>query len=134
MRTIKWADDYNVGILEIDEEHRALADGLNTLFSICDNGCADSLIIDSLENLLTQTQRHFAHEEAIMRKVGYPGHDDHRAQHGNLVAEMEQIIEKYKSGVTSDLNAETMQLLEDWLLHHILIEDKKIGRHTGAID
>ncbi|MBF0248143.1 MAG: hemerythrin family protein [Alphaproteobacteria bacterium] len=134
MRHIKWFDDYDTGIEDIDTEHRRLAEHLNEFFATCDSSCEPAVMVRILETLLRETQRHFAHEEEIMAKVGFPGLDGHRVGHTALIDELHDTIDSFRAGVTAELTAKTTQMLEDWLLHHILNEDKKIGKHTGAID
>jgi len=134
MRTIKWNSDLAVGIEEIDDDHRKLIKYLNDLFAACFAGQGPAVLKDTLCLVQRYTREHFTHEEDIMRKAGFPGLDEHRTHHAELVSELDDLIEEFEHGADHDLSNKTLQFLEDWLLHHILIEDKKIGRHIGAID
>lgn len=134
MRTINWNDDLSVGIAEIDEDHRHLVQYLNDLFAACFAGQGPAVLKETLAHVKEYTRTHFAYEEDYMRKVGFPDLQSHHDQHAELISELDDLIEEFESGADHELSNKTLQFLEDWLLHHILIEDKKIGRHTGAID
>ena len=133
-RVMKWSDDFSIGIPEIDEDHKRLVQCLDDLFTACFAGQGPQVLSPILDRLMDYTRQHFSHEEDVMRKVGYPGLDDHRAEHAALVLELDDIIEQHRIGDTHELSNQTLQFLEDWLSHHILVEDKKIGRHAGAIE
>lgn len=134
MRTIKWNSDLSVGIEEIDRDHQKLIKYLNDLFTACFAGQGPAVLKDTLHQVQLYTRQHFTHEEDVMRANGYPRLEEHRALHAELVSELDDLIDEFEAGGDADLSYKTMQFLEDWLLHHILIEDKKIGKHAGAID
>lgn len=134
MRSIKWNDDLSVGIAEIDDDHQKLVKYLNDLFVACSVGQGPAILRKTLCQVQRYTREHFAHEEDYMRKVGYADLESHRASHAELISELDDLIDAFEHSADHDLSNKTMQFLEDWLLHHILIEDKKVGRHVGAID
>lgn len=134
MKVIKWSNDLSIGIEEIDADHRRLITCLDDLFTACYAGQGPQVLKKILGCLMQYTREHFSHEEDVMRRVGYPGLEDHRAAHAELVTELDDIIEQYESVDGHELSNKTLQFLEDWLTHHIMIEDKKIGKFIGAID
>ncbi|MBL4613326.1 MAG: hemerythrin family protein [Magnetovibrio sp.] len=134
MRTITWNSDLSVGIDEIDAEHQVLIKYLNDMFVACSVGQGPAVLSKTLCWMQRYSREHFAHEEDLMHKLGYPGIDEHRQLHVELVSDLDDLIDELENGVSHDLSNKTMQLLEDWLLQHILVEDKKIGRYIGAID
>ena len=134
MRVIHWNQDLCVGIEEIDEDHQTLVKYLNELFVACAAGQGPAVLKSTLENVKAYTRTHFAHEEDVMRKVKYPGVEEHLRDHAFLISELDDLIEAFDQEPNHDLSNKTLQFLEDWLLHHILEEDKKIGRFMGAID
>lgn len=133
MKSIKWNLDLSVGIEEIDEDHRRLIKCLDDLFTACSVGQGPQVLTDILQRLQQYTREHFSHEEDYMQKVAYPGLEEHRVLHTELVSELDDIIEQHKLGDTHELSNQTLQFLEDWLTHHIMIEDKKIGKFLGAV-
>jgi len=134
MKAFKWCEDLSVGIDEIDQDHRRLITCLDNLFTACSAGQGPVVLKDILACLMQYTREHFSHEEDVMRRVGYPGLDEHREMHIELVSELDDIIDEFTISNSHELSNKTLQFLEDWLTHHILIEDKKIGKYIGAID
>lgn len=134
MKTIKWTRDLEVGIPEIDDDHKKLLSYLNDLFIACAASQGPVVLGKSLCLVQRYTREHFVHEEDLMRKMGFSGLDEHRSAHAELISELDDLIDEFEKGASHELSNKTLQFLEDWLLHHILIEDKKIGRFTGVID
>jgi len=134
MKAFKWCADRSVGIDEIDDDHRRLIMFLDNLFTACFAGQGPQVLKKILGELMQYTRQHFSHEEDVMRRIGYPDLEDHRSMHAELVTELDDIIEQFEISNSHELSNKTLQFLEDWLTHHILIEDKKIGKFIGAID
>lgn len=134
MKTIKWTHDLEVGIEDIDADHKMLLGYINDLFIACAASQGPAVLSKTLCQVQRYTREHFVHEEDLMRKMGFPGLDEHRSAHTELVSELDDLIDEFEAGASHDLSNKTLQFLEDWLLHHILIDDKKIGRFNGAID
>ena len=134
MKAFKWCEDLSVGIDEIDQDHRQLITCLDNLFTACSAGQGPVVLKDILARLMQYTREHFSHEEDVMRRVDYPDFDEHREMHIELVSALDDIIEEFTISNNHELSNKTLQFLEDWLTHHILIEDKKIGKYICAID
>lgn len=134
MRNITWDSNYALGVEDIDEEHKQLIHYLNDLFAACFAGQGPAVLSETLCHVQQYTREHFAHEEDYMRKVGYPDLQAHCDMHAELVSELDDLIEEFEHGADHELSNKTLQFLEDWLVHHILIEDKKIARFVGTID
>ncbi|MBF0247132.1 MAG: hemerythrin family protein [Alphaproteobacteria bacterium] len=135
MRGTEWTNDMSVGIGEIDRDHRKLVSYLNELGLACMGGQGTEILEDILQSLVEYTRVHFANEEDIMRKVGYPDFDEHRERHARLVSELDDLMDRFHYGVDDEgIAHDAAQFLEAWLVRHILVEDRKIGRFVGAID
>jgi len=134
MKTITWTRDLEVGIPEIDEDHKKLLKYLNDLFIACAASQGPAVLKNTLRLVQLYTREHFVHEEDLMRKMGFSGLDGHRSAHTDLISELDDLIDEFDAGASHELSNKTLQFLEDWLLHHILIDDKKFGKHAGAID
>ena len=134
MKTIKWTRDLEVGIPEIDADHKMLLGYLNDLFIACSASQGPAVLSKTLCQVQRYAREHFVHEEDVMRKMGFSGLDEHRAAHAELVSELDDLIDEFEAEASHELSNKTLQFLEDWLLHHILIDDKKIGRFCGVIE
>ena len=117
-----------VGIDEIDEDHRRLADLFNILNHSLAEGNAPDYLAAVLEELINCTVWHFSHEERLMLRYGYPGYADHRQEHQELIESVRElqhkILEAGKHVATEDL-----EFLQHWLTEHILAADMKLGSY-----
>jgi hemerythrin len=130
---IKWSDELAVEIIDIDADHKHLVRHMDALFTACHDGQGAEVLKKHLNALQHYTRVHFAHEEEIMDKNSFPGLEDHRTKHMELIAALEDLIEAFDLEPADTLPEKTLQFLQRWLLHHIMVEDKKIGHHMGAV-
>ncbi len=76
----------------LDQDHRRLADIVNQVVKAIDDGEAEKcekLVID----LVKSAKSHFADEEALLVKIGYPNVKKHQDHHANLNTKMDHMIE-----------------------------------------
>ena len=83
--------------------------------------------------LVDYTKRHFTAEEEIMMNSGYPGLSNHNELHKTLINEVMGVLLGLKEGQTIEPN-KLVSFLSDWLINHILEEDKKIGEHIAHME
>ena len=138
MKTIKWqeiewSDDLAVEIIDIDHDHKHLVKHMDVLFTACQQGCRPEVLKSHLVKLHGYTRDHFAHEEDVMRKQRFPGLDDHRAKHTALIEQLDDLIQSFDGEQAREWTGQTQDFLREWLLQHILEDDKKIAHHIGAV-
>lgn len=56
----------------------------------------------------------------------YPGYDEHKKHHTQLVAQVQEFHQKFQAGAA--LSTELMYFLKDWLNNHIKTVDQKYGQ------
>jgi len=95
---VEWHDNYNIGVEHIDRQHQEL-------FSLVDNlqkSVAAKIIMNELGPtiafLVKYTQQHFKDEETFMLGLEYPGLEEHKNLHKNLIQEITDILIKIKKG------------------------------------
>jgi hemerythrin len=119
-----------VGIDEIDEDHRRLADLFNILNHSLAEGNAPDYLAAVLEELINCTVWHFSHEERLMLKYGYTGYVEHRQEHQDLIESAREL--QHKILVAGKLVAiKDLEFLEHWLTEHILTSDMKLGSYLA---
>lgn len=125
---VEWNDSLNMGIQEIDQQHRMLVDILNEFNEALHQhqGTEKASII--LERLADYTRIHFAVEESIMRLLDYPDYQPHKALHDELIAQLMDLAVKFAAGKKS-VNFELLHFLKRWLTHHIQEEDMAYKEH-----
>ncbi|HYQ38481.1 MAG TPA: bacteriohemerythrin [Pseudomonas sp.] len=123
MTFMPWTSELEVGITQIDEQHRWLVDKTNQLYDRLASAEPDTAeIAEVLDGLMDYTVNHFIVEEEIFQRLGYPQTEEHKAQHDRFTAQIMDLLQRHDSGERS--GSETLELLADWLTHHILKVDK----------
>lgn len=123
MAYIIWKESFNIGVQEMDDQHRLLVNYINDLYESIQAGNSEDNVEIILNKLTEYIQLHFAAEEAILKSVNYPLLDSQIKQHEYYVSELNFL----KSGFLDEAQtAQNMLLfLKDWFLHHITTEDLK---------
>ncbi|WP_378952561.1 bacteriohemerythrin [Pelosinus sp. sgz500959] len=126
---VVWKDEFSIGVDLIDEEHKHLFVIANEIYDLLNN----DLIIDKydqilyiINNLKDYTIKHFADEEAYMLNCGYRKFLSHKALHIDFIEKINAVdLEKIDNGQNQYL-VEIMNFVCNWLIEHILTEDKMI--------
>lgn len=127
--TVKWQDEYSVGVDEIDEQHQKLFAIYNELSSSADGEGQKEAVSRCLEDLGGYLDYHFKSEEKFL------GRDpelvaSHRSLHYGFVKRVLSM-----TGNLTDPEAVTFDLLfflSNWLVNHILNEDRAAFAHLRS--
>ncbi len=124
---ISWKEDYEIGIAEVNQQHRRLVALINDLYLAMEVGTtAESEMV--LQGLIEYTGTHFADEERLQERHGFPELDAHRKLHKELLGEVLDYGKRFQDAEPG-VEANLMWFLKDWLLNHIKLQDAKIARH-----
>lgn len=118
---IEWKPALELGVPEIDADHRALVDMLNRVIAAEDR--EEAMVV--LEELEHYTHYHFAREEALMAECGFEFAREHEREHRTLYLEVRNQIDDLLSGERS--LREIAQFMQRWLLRHIAGADRLLG-------
>ena len=126
---IKWEDRFKTGYKRIDNQHKELVNILNDLYETGVKGdIGDDDIQKSFNEIIKRTidyaTYHFSYEEKIMNAINYSGAKDHISKHRAFSVKIADEVNRYEKGddlVVKDL----ITFLKEWLLNHIVLEDKK---------
>jgi len=129
---VTWQDSYSVGIKLIDEQHMKLIKLTNKLFDSCMSGHerskSESIFLDVIQEVIDYVGYHFGTEEKIMEKINYPAYKMHKQEHMNFIKEVLIKVEEFRFGkINTALSF--VYYLRDWVLHHIAVNDKKLGNY-----
>lgn len=127
----EFKDEFMTGIELIDGEHRRLFEIANELYELkCEEFIPDKYdnIRHILEELRDYTLTHFEHEEEYMKSIGYKKMFTQLTQHNALREtinnwDLDAIDENQDEAIE-----EMLRLITDWLVNHILSQDKLIGK------
>lgn len=127
----EFKDEFITGIEQIDNEHRKLFEIANELYSLKHEEFIPDKY-DNIKEILSElkdyTMTHFEHEEAYMESIGYKRMFTQKSQHDALREiinnwDLDAIDENQDESIDEMLNTVT-----DWLVNHILNQDKLIGK------
>lgn len=119
--TMQWKDAYKIGQDDIDAQHRHLFELTNALIAAHDVPTLRKLIMQ----LYKHTREHFELEEALMHKLNFPGATAHTGYHNSLLRRLNAISQEVGQSRVNKLEVE--QLMTDWALRHIPIDDALIA-------
>ncbi len=130
-----WRDEFATGVEEIDEQHKILIHTLQEANQLLTNNSSAEVLDKITRDLLSYALYHFDTEEELMQQYGYSDQEEdleaHLAQHRSFSAKVVSIREDLKAGTLISREA-LLGFLSDWLSHHILNTDKKLGAHIRA--
>lgn len=126
MPVLDWSPDLEIGIYEIDLQHRSLVSIANQLHDAIEQEKADQTIDWILQELLLYTKMHFQTEEQYMRRYEYKESARHQQEHGEMLKAMRRFKRKLKAG-DDGVADEVMAFLRDWLGHHLTGPDRALG-------
>lgn len=133
-KLVEWTDALSVGIDEIDAQHRVLVGLVNEMHDAVLHG-QDTVAVQGILNRLTEyTRIHFAVEESLMRMLGFPGFEEHRDEHRQLIRQVNDLRRRVAEGAQS-VGSEVLEFLRRWLTGHIMDSDQQYARffvETGA--
>lgn len=133
---ISWRSELEIGVAEIDAQHKHLVESFNAFLHACHEGNGTSDLFGLLEFLDDYIVSHFCYEEALQTKLSYPDHDSHRLQHLGFIKRLQELKKQLPGEETPEVHhlIATNSLLLDWLIKHIAGADKQFGNYLAKID
>jgi hemerythrin-like metal-binding protein len=130
MKDLVWDETLSVDVPEIDEDHRRLVDLYNLLKHAVTAGESKEYIEALTEELIACTAWHFRHEERLMLKYRYEGLAAHKAEHAELIESGRELQRKLLAQGKA-VSTDEIELLEHWLVGHILGTDMDLGAYLA---
>ena len=126
MTLFLWKKSYNIGVPEVDAQHRRLVGMINELSDAMMDRHGQRTVPHILTELTDYIQLHFETEESYMQENQYPGIHQHKQMHIDLTRKVLDFREKAREG--QEVKAkELLDFLCSWLKNHIMVEDKDFG-------
>ena len=116
---VQWTSSMDLGIGEIDRQHRMLVDYINDLHSAMSNHRSARELLEILHKLRDYTSTHFRDEEKHFVHTDYPAVKDHLQIHREFEAKVDEVERGIKEG-TITLSMDLLSFLKDWLVKHIM--------------
>ena len=126
---IEWQEYLSVGVAKIDLQHKLLFENINALLKAHEEGRGNDEVSRLFFFLDTYVATHFADEERLMQRLGFPDFQKHREQHQAFSGEVAALKERLLSeGPTESLVTSMGLVTTGWLIEHISVMDRAIGR------
>ena len=129
-----WTQDLELGIEEIDEQHRELFRRAERLFHAMRQGqpvAAEAMLASFRDFVLS----HFEFEERWMRRAEFPELAAHRQAHREFADRLHAVTGQYRRHGPSQAVADTLrEWSEAWLYEHIGGPDRMLGRWAMTHD
>ena len=124
MPKVEWTESLNLGIKDVDEQHRAFLDIVNELLAAMQEKKAHHIQGEIIDKLIGYAFYHFTKEERYLNESNYPGTAEHKKQHEAFVDK----LTKFKNDLANEkitLNIEMINFMNSWWINHIKVSDKK---------
>lgn len=122
-----WKNEFNVGIEDMDAQHRYFLELVRRIEMLVDNDDAEGKEEKLLGELARYTRYHFTCEELLMELYGYPGIEKHRKEHRRLFARLDEFLEK--KGTEAFSISRVMAFLYAWFAGHTTLDDREFAAH-----
>jgi len=129
MDILKWKDSFNIGIEEIDQQHMLFLEYLNECHLMVYGSEREEIGLSLIDKLKAYASTHFRFEETMMQAYGYPKLERQERQHKYFELQITELETAHVGG--SERTVESiLAFLRDWLLNHILEEDKDFAPYV----
>jgi len=126
MPLFTWDKKYSVHNNELDQHHQKICHVLNRVYDDCLGRDKTQSIDPIIDEIISYTNYHFPAEERYMKDIGYKDIDKHIVEHKGFkqkILQLQQATDKDEHETKKEL----IVLLGDWLINHIVKEDKKFA-------
>jgi hemerythrin len=128
---VAWNHACLVGVKAMDEQHAVLMDTLNDIRRSLVHGTGRDQVSEGLNRLVEFTRMHFASEEQLLDKHGFPGSAEHRGAHQKLLVQIEEAA--LRSHHNGELHMwSILEFLRDWYMKHVEDFDSQYGAWLNA--
>ena len=130
MAVFEWSADLEIGVFELDLQHRSLVAIANQFHDAVESGRPEHTIQWILDELLLYTKMHFETEEKYMRRYEHEQSSVHKSEHAEMLKAMRRFKRKLKAG--EDIADEVLDFLGAWLAEHLTGLDRSLGESFKA--
>lgn len=123
---VAWNDRYEMGIADIDAQHKRLISLCNSLYEEVlqsDRNKQKTRLVSALKECVDYVATHFTLEEDLMQKAGYPNYAAHKNSHAKFAQEVLDTARGIENKSTTNA-LKFVKFLHDWILQHISYEDR----------
>lgn len=121
---IQWNESHSVNVKEIDEQHKNFIRILNKMYDLVYQKIDQAKLKIILDELVAYAEKHFYTEEVYFDKFNYEHSQEHKEEHSKLKSQIKDFYKRFEAG-EAEISTELLDFLENWLVDHLDIQDKK---------
>ena len=120
-KKFEWNKDWEIGIPEIDTQHKRLIAIANELYDVATKEGPNfhDNMAKVLKSFLDYTVYHFSNEEKFQEKYGYAGLKMHKVAHDQFISEVDNAIKKIERGASQKDAFVFYDYIANWVITHI---------------
>jgi len=122
---VKMTPSFELEIKALDDDHQALMDLANRIIEILDGSTVEAADCQPLvAEFVKLSKQHFAREEVLLTKSGYPNVEKHHDHHRSLYGKMDHMIEFAAMAAENPLARDSLKKeLRYFLLDDVITAD-----------
>jgi len=120
-----WREEYSVQVESMDRDHMHFLEKANSLYKLIESG-DQTAFLETMDHLIAFAKKHFKDEEELMKTHAFPETPMHHKKHKRIIREALEVVKKIKEN-RMEIDSDFVNLLKDWIINHILTEDRKYG-------
>lgn len=132
--SIKWRPEMEIGIEEIDRQHKALINAVNNFLQACAGGKGKEEVGKTLTLLSNYVVTHFNYEQEYQKKYNYPKHEQHLKMHRAFLKEVENLKDKFEEeGASLYFTIQFSKKVVNWIVTHIGGADAEFAAYVKSL-
>lgn len=131
---IEWSEGLNLGIKDLDDDHKQLLNIINELLDAINNNVAVDIIIDKFTKLQSYAQSHYRREEDYLRKCGCIKLEEYKDKQHIFNNKIINLKNKLIASQNYEIFQEISLFLTEWLVAHIIEDNIPAINALGACD
>ena len=123
MICVEWIDRFNLGIHEIDDQHKRLIGIMNKICTALNEGEGDTVAGEALVEMEDYALTHFTLEEKYFDEFHYPKTEEHKTWHRAFINKAQAMKRDFESGKKS-VSIDAISFLGGWFIDHTQTFDR----------
>ena len=127
---IEWKEEYNLGIHEIDAQHKRIFEVINNFYRAVEQSKENECLSVFLGELVSFAEHHLSTEENHFEEFNCAVKENHIKKHNIYRGKVAQFLEKNEKNEneTRALSFEVLAFMKEWWTSHI------VGVDRGYVD
>lgn len=117
MKCVEWNDKFNLGLHEIDDQHKQLVAIMNKICQAINEGRGDKIIEEVLIEMQDYALNHFELEEKYFDQFHYEKSELHKEWHRTFIQKIVELADELDRDKKS-VSIEAIAFLGGWFIDH----------------